>query len=102
MLRHFLNRNISPHERDDFINEVLGNLLAYDLENQSELVNTLEVWINNRLNIAQAARELFIHRNTMLYRISNIEDLLQVDLEEPTELLSIQLALSLLGIKLLN
>lgn len=102
MLRHFLNRNISPDERDSFITEVLGHLLAYDLENQSELVTTLEVWINNRLNIAQAARELFIHRNTMLYRISKIKDLLQLDLEEPTELLSIQIALSLLDIKLVN
>ncbi len=102
MLRHFLNRNISPNERDDFINEVLGHLLAYDLENQSELVATLEVWINNRLNIAQAARELFMHRNTMLYRISKIKNLLQSDLEKPSELLSIQLALSLLDIKLVN
>lgn len=102
ILHHFLNRNISPHERDDFINDVLGHLLTYDLENQSELITTLEVWVKNRLNIAQSARDLFVHRNTMLYRISKIKDLLQLDIEEPAELLSIQLALTLLEIKRIN
>lgn len=94
-LRHFLNRNIKSDEMNDFINEVLGPLIAHDLEHQSDLVNTLEVWVNNSLNTAQAARALFVHRNTMLYRISKIKELLQFDIEQPEELMSIQLALNL-------
>lgn len=94
-LRHFLNRNIQPDESADFINDVLGDLIASDTENQSDLVRTLEVWVANHLNIAQAARDLFIHRNTMLYRIGKIKELLHIDIENAENLLSIQLALNL-------
>lgn len=94
-LRHFLSRNIDPEEREVFIDEVLGDLIAADLENNSDLVSTLDIWVGNRLNTAQAARDLFIHRNTMLYRIGNIKELLQLDIEQPENLLSIQLALNL-------
>lgn len=94
-LRHFLNRNINHVERDKFIDEVLGELIASDLENNSDLVATLDAWVANHLNTAQAARELYIHRNTLLYRIDKIKELLQLDIEDPENLLSIQLALNL-------
>lgn len=94
MLKHFLHRNIDPKEMERFVKEVLGNIITYDLEHQSELVETLEIWVNNQLNTAQAARELFVHRNTMLYRINKIKELLQLDLNQLEDVLSIQLALN--------
>jgi DNA-binding PucR family transcriptional regulator len=38
----------------------------------SEMVNTIEEFINCGLNISDASRKLYIHRNTLIYRLDKI------------------------------
>ena len=91
-IQHFLQKNISYEEMNSFFSNTLGQLNEHDQKYQSELMETLEAWVLNQLNIAETARQLFIHRNSLLYRIEKIKYILTVDFKDPDELLKIQLA----------
>jgi hypothetical protein len=44
-----------------------------------ELLNTLETFLQKDLNVADAARALFVHRNTLIYRLDRIRELTDCD-----------------------
>lgn len=52
----------------------------YDEENGSELLKTLNVYLRNQSNMTISAEQMFIHLNTMKYRIKKIEKLIESDL----------------------
>ncbi|MFR9192700.1 MAG: helix-turn-helix domain-containing protein [Anaerovoracaceae bacterium] len=60
------------------------------------MVKTLEVYFNNCRNSVNTARDLFIHRNTLLYRLEQISKILDLDLNNNEQVLIIQLALKAL------
>lgn len=74
-----------------FQEEMLGPLLAQ--ENSLELLRTLESYFEHNGNISQTAEDLFIHRNTLMYRLERISAILNIDLEKPETRLALQLAL---------
>jgi purine catabolism regulator len=74
-----------------FQEETLGPLLAY--EGGSELLQTLEVFFEYNGNLSQAAEALFVHRNTLIYRLERIARITDLDLSKQENRLAIQLAL---------
>ncbi len=74
-----------------FQEEILGPLLAH--EGADELIRTLEAFFENNGNLSQTAKALFIHRNTLIYRLERITSITKLDLENPENRLAIQLAL---------
>ncbi|MDO5292057.1 MAG: PucR family transcriptional regulator ligand-binding domain-containing protein [bacterium] len=74
------------------MNEELGVLFAYDEKNKSELVHTLEVYLQTGSNISRATELLFVHRNTVKQRIKRIGELLEKDLSDSNEVFNLQLA----------
>ena len=60
--------------------EGLLELKKHDEENQTQYMETLRVYLEQHLSATQAARELFIHRSTFLYRLDRIREILQSDL----------------------
>jgi len=74
-----------------FQEEMLGPLLGQ--ENSLELLRTLESYFAHNGNISQTAEALFIHRNTLIYRLERIATILNLDLEKPETRLALQLAL---------
>ena len=61
-------------------------LKKHDEENQTQYMETLRVYLEQHLSATQAARELFIHRSTFLYRLDRIREILQSDLDDPEEI----------------
>lgn len=74
-----------------FQEEILGPLLAY--EGGRELIETLEAYFEHNGNLTQAAESLFIHRNTLIYRMERIAGIAGLDLDKPETRLAVQLAL---------
>ena len=74
-----------------FQEETLGRLLEHD--GAEELIHTLETYFKHNGNLSQAAEALFVHRNTLIYRIERIEAITNLDLDNPEERLALQLAL---------
>jgi purine catabolism regulator len=74
-----------------FQEETIGPLLAYD--GGEELIHTLEVYFEHNGNLTQTAEALFIHRNTLIYRMERIAEISGSDLNRPETRLAVQLAL---------
>ena len=72
-------------------------LLAYDRKRRSDLVRTLQVYFAAGANASEAADRLFLHRNSMLYRLARVEKLTGLDLKDPGARLALQLGLLLVG-----
>lgn len=91
-IKRLLYLMIDHPELDRFYEENLGQLEAYDAEWETELVPTLRVYLQQGANLNSAAKELFIHRHTMRYRLEQIADILNVDIDSQEVLLNLQIA----------
>lgn len=68
----------------------LDMLIQYDRKKGSELYQTLRVFTKCGFNKAKTSEELFLHRNTVNYRISQIEQICGLDLSTTDELFALQ------------
>ncbi len=68
-------------------------LEAHDRERRSDLVRTLRVYFSVGANASEAAERLFLHRNSILYRLARVEELTGLDLKNPRARLALQLGL---------
>ena len=80
-------------EMQGFLEETLGSLVAYDRDHGADLVHTLEAFFEANCSPKEAAQLLHVHRNTVLYRLDRIADIMQVDLNDPNARLRLHLAL---------
>src|SRR5579864_178642 len=79
-----------------FQRDVLGPLEISDATRRSEFVRTLDAFLRAGGNHMRASRDLNVHRNTLIYRLERIQELLGgVDLEDPEARLNLQLALKI-------
>jgi len=91
MIVNLLRGDNSSDKLMDFYNNTVGKLVEYDKENGTNLIETMEAYFRQNGNISEAAKELFVHRNTLIYRIDKIKMILDSDLKDSEELLEIQL-----------
>lgn len=78
---------------DRFVNSTLGPLLQFDKSYKGVLTKTLEAWMQTNGNLMAAARRLDLHRNTLNHRMSQIQSMLSMDLNNAQSRLSISVAL---------
>jgi PucR family transcriptional regulator, purine catabolism regulatory protein len=88
-------------ELHTYMEDVLGVLIEQDEKNR--LMDTLESYFEHQGNLSQTAEALFIHRNTLSYRLDKIAEITELDLNNADIGLSVQLALKIhrmnMGIK---
>lgn len=90
-----------PGELERFYEETLAPLASYDEQYETELVATVEAYLENDGNVAQTAARLFTHRHTVRYRLERVRELSGHDISssEGREKLSLGLkAMRVLGI----
>jgi purine catabolism regulator len=75
-----------------FVERALAPLLA-DKRTGEALVETLGVFFTCNGNLSEAARQLHLHRNSLLYRLHRARELLGHDLDDPELRLALQLAI---------
>lgn len=73
--------------------ETIGPLVQYDQDHGTNLCDTLEKFLGLSGNRKNTADELFIHRNTLNYRLRKIRDILGFDPQHPELRLKVMLAL---------
>jgi len=78
-------------ELENFCREVLGSLLDY--EGGGDLLETLEAFCDRLGNLSQTAEKLFIHRNSLLYRMERLSQITGLDLNHADTRLAVHLAL---------
>lgn len=77
---------------DTYVEEKLGKLLQADKLNDGNLSETLENYLNCSCNAKKTAEEMFLHRNTLNYRLKKIREILGCDLESLDTCLELKLA----------
>jgi PucR family transcriptional regulator, purine catabolism regulatory protein len=85
----------SQEEMQRFYQETLGALADYDAAHNAELVRTLEVFFRENTNASQTARALFVHRNTLNYRLQRIVEITGLDLDDAESRLALQVAVKI-------
>lgn len=80
---------------NEFCDSVIGPLVTYDEQHRSNLVETIAAYFEHHGNISQTAESLFIHRNTLLYRLDRIQDLTGQAMNQADMRLALHLALKL-------
>ncbi|MEN8241393.1 MAG: helix-turn-helix domain-containing protein [Chloroflexota bacterium] len=76
-----------------FQEDILGSLLAQ--EGKNKFIETLEAYFEQQGNLSQTAEVLYIHRNTMTYRLERIAEITGMDLNNPDTALAMHLALKI-------
>ncbi|OGO06109.1 MAG: hypothetical protein A2Y73_04645 [Chloroflexi bacterium RBG_13_56_8] len=76
-----------------FCEETLGELIRYDELRGTDLLYTLEVFFDQNTNASQAAKALYVHRNTLNYRLQRIVEITGLDLNNAEARLALQLAI---------
>ncbi|WNF91041.1 PucR family transcriptional regulator [Vagococcus fluvialis] len=94
-VNNFLRKFIPTNEAANFTTYFLDPLIQYDQKNDSNLMLTLTAYLDNHQNLATTSRQLFIHRNTLLYRVEKIESLLGYSLNEKNAQFNLSLAIKL-------
>jgi hypothetical protein len=82
-------------DRKAFVNSQLGPLLQDPLG--KELLKSLEAFYGAGQSVAAAARDLYVHRHTLEYRLTRIEDVLGRDIRAPHTRMLLELAMALAG-----
>lgn len=102
-VKHFVELGIFTllfsHKNDilkDFIESKLTKLIEHDKKQDGDLLSTLRILFNNGMNWKVTANQLFIHVNTLRYRIHKINELLDVDLSKLHSQLDLYVALILM------
>ena len=91
LLSHYQDRGVASA----FCQDVLGTLVAYDRTRNADLLQTLRVYFHCNGNAVESAERLFLHRNSLLYRLQRIEEILGVDLKDSQTRLTLHLAVEL-------
>ena len=68
-----------PAELQRFFAETVEPLVTYDEQYETDLVQTLETFLDADANVAGTASRLFTHRHTIRYRLERVRDLTGLD-----------------------
>ena len=72
-----------PRRLAEWADRLLGPLVAYDEAHSASLVTTLEAYLQEWGHLAACAARIFIHPNTLKYRLRRIQEILEVDPRDP-------------------
>lgn len=78
-----------------FIREVFGDEIP-DVFSEENLL-TIQKFFENNLNISETARQLFVHRNTLVYRLERLEKIIGLDIRKFDDAMTFKIAMMVLS-----
>lgn len=74
-----------------FMKEIFGDNIPDDLDD--EMLTTVQKFFDNNLNVSETSRQLFVHRNTLVYRIEKLHQSTGLDIRKFDDALTFKIAL---------
>lgn len=74
-----------------FIKEIFGDSIPEELD--EEMLTTINKFFENNLNVSETSRQLFVHRNTLVYRIEKMQKCTGLDIRTFDDALTFKIAL---------
>ena len=82
----------------EFVPKSINNIMLYDAKNNTNLLNTLELFFKHNSNATQTAKELFVHYKTVLYRLEKIKEISGIEFTNNKDRLEAELGLKIVSI----
>jgi DNA-binding PucR family transcriptional regulator len=79
--------------RAEYYGRLLEPLRRYDAEHHGDLVKTLAAYLRHGGNATRTADALYLHRNSMRYRLARIQALTGLDPDDPDARLALQVGI---------
>ncbi len=79
-----------------FIKEIFGDELPDVFDD--ETLSTISKFFNNNLNVSETSRQLYVHRNTLVYRLEKIQKSTGLDIRSFEDAMTFKLALMVLSL----
>lgn len=86
-------------EVKNFAFQMLAPLIKYDQEKDTSLVETLRTYFHHDCNNQKTSEVLFIHTNTLKYRLQRVQEIAGIDLSNSEHRFNVQLAFKILEIQ---
>jgi DNA-binding PucR family transcriptional regulator len=80
---------------NDYLTNTIGKIIKYDAENKTNLCETLECYLRNNGSVNETSKEMFVHRNTINYKLNKLEEILDADLSSLELRMQLMMALKL-------
>lgn len=77
----------------DVYQEQITLIDSYDSRKNTDLLGTLEVYLECAGNLTKTSERLFVHRNTLIQRLERLQSLCEIDLQERGNWLTLQIAI---------
>ena len=77
-----------------FIKEIFGER---NIDLDDETMVTIQKFFENSLNISETARQLYIHRNTLVYRLERLEKMLGLDIRKFEDAMTFKIAMMVIA-----
>lgn len=96
ILQHIFSLCSNEESLKDFCHPSIFKLITYDSVYKTDYLRNLYLYVMNFKNQSKLADLMHVHRNTLHYRISKIQEIMNVDLNNVDEFFSIYLSLKIL------
>ena len=90
-----LSSILNDSESITIVENTIGNLLKYDFENGLDLITTFKSYMQNNGNVSKTARDLHLHRQSLLYRLKRIEEITNLSLDNYDDVFLLELCIRL-------
>ncbi|WP_338448550.1 PucR family transcriptional regulator [Niallia oryzisoli] len=87
-----LLRLIPEKEINSFYQYTFKGFSSIKQDEKESLLQTLSVYLETHCQISETAKRLFVHRNTVVYRIDKCEEILSKSLKDPETTLQLRIA----------
>ena len=77
----------------DVYQDQVARIDNYDRRKGTELLPTLETYLECAGNLTKTSERLYVHRNTLIQRLERLQSLCNIDLQERTNWLTLQIAI---------
>lgn len=78
-----------------FIHEVFGDEIPDVF--QEETTTTIQKFFENNLNISETARQLYVHRNTLVYRLERLQKIIGLDIRRFDDAMTFKIAMMVIS-----
>lgn len=82
-------------ELDDYLNLYIRPLIDYDCKHQTNMLDTLKVYLDTKENAKATAERLYMHYNTIGYRLERISSIMGMDINDKEVQFCLNLAIKL-------
>ena len=83
----------------DVYQDQIARIDSYDRRKNTDLLDTLETYLECAGNLTKTSERLFVHRNTLIQRLERLQSLCDIDLQERSNWLTLQVAIKVYNLR---